>query len=58
MRNIQLFQLMYQQWIQENEYYVSRWKDFIELAVRETNLSGSEILNELEQTTWFERTYD
>jgi len=58
MTNMNLLQLMYQQWIQENDYYVSRWKDFVELAVRETNLRSSDIIAELDKTKWFERTYD
>lgn len=58
MANVKQLELMYQQWIQENNSYIARWQDFVELAVRETGITASTILSELDKTRWFKRTYD
>jgi len=58
MANVKQLELMYQQWIQENNSYIARWQDFVELAVRETGITASVIVNELDKTRWFKRTYD
>lgn len=58
MANVKQIEMMYQQWIQENNSYIARWQDFVELAVRETGITAAVILNELDKTTWFKRTYD
>lgn len=58
MANVKQIEMMYQQWIQENESYIARWQDFVELAVRETGITAAVILNELDKTTWFKRTHD
>jgi hypothetical protein len=58
MANVKQLELMYQQWIQENNSYIARWQDFVELAVRETGVTAAVILTELDKTTWFKRTHD
>lgn len=47
-------QMMYQQWIQENQDYVYRWFDFVEMAAKHMMVTQSEIMQSLIRCSWFE----
>jgi hypothetical protein len=50
-----MLQMMYQQWIQENETYVLRWFDFVEMAANHMMSSQAEVMKVLMRCSWFER---
>lgn len=53
MIDLRFVQMMYQQWIQGNEEYTHAWREFIELAARQTHHTQEELLKELKNTNWF-----
>ena len=48
-------EIMYQQWIQGNDYYSNQWMDFAEIAARYNQTTVEEILKILETCRWFKR---
>jgi curli biogenesis system outer membrane secretion channel CsgG len=51
--NLQLIEIMYQQWQQGNEDYVRRWVDFVEMAAKQTQHTQLELVTALQKTNWF-----
>jgi len=48
-------EMMYQQWIQGNEFYASRWLDFAQLAANHNRTTIEEILKVLDTCLWFKK---
>jgi hypothetical protein len=48
-------EMMYQQWIQGNEFYASRWLDFAQLAANHNRTTTEEILKILDTCLWFKK---
>jgi hypothetical protein len=53
MIDLRFLQTMYQQWMQGHEAYVHCWRDFVELAVKQTGQQQDEIMSQLQKTRWF-----
>ena len=49
----QHLQIMYQQWQQDNAYFVTDWLTFVELAAREYRTSKDAVIRELQKYSWF-----
>jgi hypothetical protein len=45
---------MYQSWMQGNEGYRRDWARFVELAARQLDTDGAEIMRHLQKCGWFE----
>lgn len=48
-------QNMYQQWMQDNEDYVRRWYDFVELVSKQYGVEMDEIIRKLQTCYWFRK---
>jgi hypothetical protein len=46
---------IYQQWMQGNEAYEHRWKEFVELVARQYGGNADEIMSVLQNVKWFKR---
>jgi hypothetical protein len=49
----QHLQIMYQQWQQDNDYFIDDWLKFVELAAREYRTSEDTVIRELQKYSWF-----
>jgi hypothetical protein len=54
MYNNRMLQEMYQQWQQDNQSYVHRWLDFVEMAARVNGTTADAMMRELQKHRWFE----
>jgi len=48
-------EMMYQQWLQGNEFYATRWMEFVNLAAHHNRTTIEEILKILETCQWFKK---
>lgn len=48
-------EIMYQQWVQENDRYVERWIDFVEMVARDHYTTADQIMKELQKCYWFRK---
>jgi hypothetical protein len=48
-------QSMYQQWCQGNNGYLYRYLDFVELVASQNNMNSDNVLQELQNYSWFKR---
>ena len=55
MIDLRHFEIMYQQWIQDNASYAHRWLEFVEMAAKQTSASHQEIIDALVTTYWFKK---
>jgi hypothetical protein len=55
MINLRQLEIMYQQWLQENDRYIERWIDFVEMAARDNATTADQIMKELQKCYWFRK---
>ena len=48
-------EMMYQQWMQGNDYYASQWLDFAQLAANYNRTNIEEVLEVLNTCQWFKK---
>jgi len=44
---------MYQQWQQDNEYYIKDWLMFVEMVAKEHSITEDVVIRELQKYSWF-----
>ena len=47
--------LMYDAWSSDNDAYIDRWIDFVEMAAKEFNTTGDEVMRVLQTCRWFRK---
>jgi len=51
MIDTRFLQTMYQQWLQGHEAYIHCWRDFVELAAKQTGQRQDEIMTQLQKNS-------
>lgn len=46
---------IYDAWCSDNEAYVERWIDFVELIAKEFDTTGDEVMRVLQTCRWFRK---